>query len=164
MSWESSRKPKGHQFCYRTDRGGGGLSDIKDPLFPWGSSPILGSLCLLPEERYLSMPEIGEKERNYYLSKSYTDYTHKCTQSFLLPLPSLGYRISGKKSVVQGPSSIHVSKREHFQGHTVLTLAQAAWSPLHQSCVEPTRHPSHMVPEKTPGPKKETPNDCLAWV
>ena len=40
--------------------------------FSGDSSPILGSLCLLPEERRLSMPESGEKERNY-LFKSYTD-------------------------------------------------------------------------------------------
>ena len=63
------------QACYRTDwGGGGGLNDIKDPpFFSGGSSPILGLLCLPPEERHLSMPETGEKERNYYLFKSYTD-------------------------------------------------------------------------------------------
>ena len=33
---------------------------------------LLGSKCPLPEERCLSMPETGEKERNY-LFKSYTD-------------------------------------------------------------------------------------------
>ena len=33
---------------------------------------LLGLKCLLPEERCLSMPETGEKERNY-LFKSYTD-------------------------------------------------------------------------------------------
>ena len=33
---------------------------------------ILGSQCLPPEERRLSMPETGEKERNY-LFKSYID-------------------------------------------------------------------------------------------
>ena len=46
------------------------------PLFSlWGSppnTPILGSQCPLPKERCLSMPETGEKERNYLL-KSYTD-------------------------------------------------------------------------------------------
>ena len=35
---------------------------------PWH---LLGSPCLLPEEKRLSMPETGEKERNY-LFKSYT--------------------------------------------------------------------------------------------
>ena len=50
------------------NKSGGELNDIKDPLFfSGGSSPILGSLCPPPEERCLSMPEIGEKERNYYL-------------------------------------------------------------------------------------------------
>ena len=45
----------------------------KDPrFFSRGSSPILGSLFPLPEERHLSMPEIGDKERNY-LFNSYTD-------------------------------------------------------------------------------------------
>ena len=45
------------------------------PLFSlWGSplTHLLGSPCPPPEERYLSMPETGEKERNY-LFKSYTD-------------------------------------------------------------------------------------------
>ena len=40
-----------------------------------GSFPhahLLGSKCLPPEERRLSMPETGEKERNC-LFKSYTD-------------------------------------------------------------------------------------------
>ena len=48
--------------------GGGWLNNIKGPpLFSRGSSPILDSLCLPPEERRLSKPEIGEKERKYYL-------------------------------------------------------------------------------------------------
>ena len=55
---------------------GRGVNDVllpKDPPFFTGGPPhILGSLGLLPEERHLSMPEIGEKERNY-LFKSYTD-------------------------------------------------------------------------------------------
>ena len=46
------------------------------PLSVFGGSPshthLLGSKCPPPEERHLSMPEIGEKERNY-LFKSYTD-------------------------------------------------------------------------------------------
>ena len=43
------------------------------PVFSLGVPPhLLGSPCLLPEESCLSMPEIGEKERNY-LFKSYTD-------------------------------------------------------------------------------------------
>ena len=41
-----------------------------------GSSPphthLVGSKCPPPEERRLSMPEIGEKERNY-LFKGYTN-------------------------------------------------------------------------------------------
>ena len=45
----------------------------KDHTFLSGvPSHLLGSPCPLPEERRLSMPEIGEKERNY-LFKSYTD-------------------------------------------------------------------------------------------
>ena len=47
------------------------------PLSLSGGSPhphthLLGSKCPPPEERHLSMPETGEKERNY-LFKSYTD-------------------------------------------------------------------------------------------
>ena len=38
-----------------------------------GSPPhLLGLPCLPPEERRLSIPETGEKERNY-LFRSYTD-------------------------------------------------------------------------------------------
>ena len=49
----------------------------KDPPFLFLEVPpihthLLGSKCLPPEERRLSMPETGEKERNY-LFKSYTD-------------------------------------------------------------------------------------------
>ena len=49
----------------------------KDPPFlSLGITPshtdLLGSQCLLPEERRLSIPETGEKERNC-LFKSYTD-------------------------------------------------------------------------------------------
>ena len=36
------------------------------------NAPLLGSQCPPPEERRLSMPETGEKERNC-LFKSYTD-------------------------------------------------------------------------------------------
>ena len=40
----------------------------KDPPFSLGVPPnLLGSLCPPPEERCLSMPEIGEKERIIYL-------------------------------------------------------------------------------------------------
>ena len=42
------------------------------PFLSGGPSHLLGSPCPLLEERCLSMPEIGEKERNY-LFKSYTD-------------------------------------------------------------------------------------------
>ena len=45
----------------------------KDPPFSLGVLPnLLGLLCPPPEKRLLSMPEIGEKERNY-LFKSYAD-------------------------------------------------------------------------------------------
>ena len=40
--------------------------------FPPTHTHLLGSKCPPPEERRLSMPETGEKERNY-LFKSYTD-------------------------------------------------------------------------------------------
>ena len=40
--------------------------------YPPPHAHLLGSKCPLPEERRLSMPETGEKERNY-LFKSYTD-------------------------------------------------------------------------------------------
>ena len=39
---------------------------------PHTHTHLLGSKCPPPEERRLSMPETGEKERNY-LFKSYTD-------------------------------------------------------------------------------------------
>ena len=66
--------------CYRT---GGRWFEIyyyrKNPPFLFLEVPpqhththLLGSKCLLPEERRLSMPETGEKERNC-LFKSYTD-------------------------------------------------------------------------------------------
>ena len=38
----------------------------RNPPFSSGVPPyLLGSLSLMPEERRLSMPEIGEKERDY---------------------------------------------------------------------------------------------------
>ena len=52
-----------------------GVNDIllpKGPPFSPRVIPPLGSLCPPPEERHLSMPEIGKRERNY-LFKSYTD-------------------------------------------------------------------------------------------
>ena len=50
-----------------------GVNDIQGPpIFHWVFLPQQGSLCLLPEERHLSMQENGEKERNY-LFTSYTD-------------------------------------------------------------------------------------------
>ena len=53
-----------------------GRGAVNDILLPKGPPPfppnLLGSLCPLPEEGYLSMPEIGEKERNYSF-KGYTD-------------------------------------------------------------------------------------------
>ena len=61
--------------------GGGGwftiYYDRKDPPFlslgiPPPHTYLLGSKCPPPGERRLSMPETGEKERNY-LFKSYTD-------------------------------------------------------------------------------------------
>ena len=64
--------------CYRA---GGGWFTInyyrKDsPFCLWRFLPtpphLLGSKCPPPEERCLSMPETGEKER-HYLFKSYTD-------------------------------------------------------------------------------------------
>ena len=49
----------------------------KDPPFlslevPPHHTHVLGLKCPLPEERHLSIPETGEKERNYLL-KSYTN-------------------------------------------------------------------------------------------
>ena len=58
-----------------TEQTWGGVNNIQGPPFYSRSpSPILGSPCPPPEERRLSMPEIGEKERNY-LFKRYTDLT-----------------------------------------------------------------------------------------
>ena len=54
----------------------GGANDILlpkgPPLFLWGSPPPTRFTLPASRERCLSMPEIGEKERNY-LFKSYTD-------------------------------------------------------------------------------------------
>ena len=63
-----------YTYCYRTDPGGVyNMLLPKGPPFLSGGPPhLLGSPCPLPEERCLSMPETGEKERNY-LFKSYTD-------------------------------------------------------------------------------------------
>ena len=63
-------------FLLQNRPGPGGVNNILlpkglPPLSLWGP-PLLGSPCPPPEERYLSMPETGEKERNY-LFKSYTD-------------------------------------------------------------------------------------------
>ena len=63
--------------CYRTDPGRGVVGEgytitERTPLSFWGRPHLLGSPCPPPEERRLSMPDTGEKERNY-LFKSYTD-------------------------------------------------------------------------------------------
>ena len=56
------------------------------PLCLWGFPPhLLGSQCPPLEERYLSMPETGEKERNY-LFKSYTVLLSPSAQSGVLYL------------------------------------------------------------------------------
>ena len=63
-----------------TEQWGGGFTINyyrKDSAFlslevPSPHAHLLGSQCPPPEERRLSMPETGEKERNY-LFKSYTD-------------------------------------------------------------------------------------------
>ena len=66
----------GRSVTEQTWGGGGGTIYYyrKVPPFSlWGFPPhLLGSLCPLPKERCLLMPETGEKERNY-LFKSYTD-------------------------------------------------------------------------------------------
>ena len=71
----------GPLFCVHvTEQAGGGFTinyyRMDSPLPISGGSPphthLLGSKCPPPEERRLSMPETGEKERNY-LFKSYTD-------------------------------------------------------------------------------------------
>ena len=56
------------------------------PLCLWGFPPhLLGSKCPPLEERRLSMPETGEKERNY-LFKSYTVLPSPSAQSGVLYL------------------------------------------------------------------------------
>ena len=67
-----------YYYCYRAGRGVG-HDKLLQKGFPLsvsgGSYPhahLLGSKCPPPEERRLSMPETGEKERNY-LFKSYTN-------------------------------------------------------------------------------------------
>ena len=99
-------------YCYR-----------KDPPFSLGvPTCLLGSPCPSPEERHLSMPETGEKERNYLL-KSHTDLEQrlnvfiKILKFFRIstnihspsfsPLPSWGYRISGKEVEVHDSGSWH---------------------------------------------------------
>ena len=68
-------KDKYHMILLQNRQGEGVYNILlpKGPPFLSGGPPhLLGSLCPLPEERCLSMPEIGEKERNY-LFKSYTE-------------------------------------------------------------------------------------------
>ena len=61
---ERKKEKKDGRKCYRTDGGYERYAITKrTPLF-WGVPPVLCSLCPLPEERRLSMPKIGEKERN----------------------------------------------------------------------------------------------------
>ena len=116
-------------------------------LFLQGSSPVLGSLCPPPGERCLSMPEIGEKERNYYLFEiiqtKVLQNTHKLTQSFLLPLPSLGYRI-------------HDSGSQHHPRGKKGALPKPRGPK--KRCQMPRG------PQKDVWSPKETPNGCGAWV
>ena len=122
--------------CYRTDPevGSERYSITKrTPPFSLGVLPhLLGSLCPPWDKRRLSMPEIGEKERNY-LFKSYTNLEQwlnvfiKILKFFWIPinshspsffpLPSLGYRISGKEVEVRDSGS-----RQPCCRHRVPTL------------------------------------------
>ena len=136
------------------NRWGGGWFTInyyrKDPPFlSLGFPPhthLLGSKCPPPEERRLSMPETGEKER-HYLFKSYTDLElwlnvfNKIlkssriptdAQSFPLPLPSLGYRISGKEVEVRDSGSRH----HQWCGYCNLQLIQSHVAPPHVPAAE----------------------------
>ena len=68
-----SMGPPGLSYWYRTDVGVvvNDMLLLKGPPLLLQGSPQPTRFSL-PEERRLSMPEIGEKERNY-LFKSYTD-------------------------------------------------------------------------------------------
>ena len=67
LSKQEQRQNHAYMLLNRPEVGEGAEQYKGPPLFLWGSSSILGSLCPPPEERRLSMPEIGKKERNYYL-------------------------------------------------------------------------------------------------
>ena len=122
------------------------LNDIKDPpFFSRDSSPVLGLLCLLSEERCLSMPEIDEKERNYEFEIIHTKVlqsTHKCTQSFLLSFVQSGVPYLRKDVEVHDSGSWH-----HPCGRKgalpkpcgANRTPNAAWSP--KGCVVPKRDP-----------------------
>ena len=63
------------QYCYRTDPGGG-VNDIlllngPPPSAPGGLCPHTRFALPAARERCLSMPETGEKERNYLFKKLY---------------------------------------------------------------------------------------------
>ena len=112
--------------------------------FLWGfpfPTHLLGLKCPPPKERCLSMPETGEKERNY-LFKSYTGLEYWCNvfikilkssriptdaQSFPLPLPSPGYRVSGKEVEIRDSGSRH----HQLCGCRNLQLIQSHAAPSH---------------------------------
>ena len=81
------------------------------------------------------MPEIGKKERNYYLFKSYTDWSSlEYSQTHtVLPSPSAqsGVPYLRKEAEVHNSGSRHhpCGKREHFQSRVVLTLCQSCMVP-----------------------------------
>ena len=73
----SRLQPRMHECVTEQTRGvwGSEQHTITKRILPFslGVPPqLLGSPCPPPEKRHLSMPETGEKERNY-LFKSYTD-------------------------------------------------------------------------------------------
>ena len=92
---------------------------LMDPPFCFGGPPHTRFALPTARERRLSMPEIGEKERDYLFKKLHKLKSNDLmsslrsqipslrptnTQSFLPPLPILGYRISEKEIEVYGSS------------------------------------------------------------
>ena len=109
--------------CYRTNPGEGvwtiNYYGMDPPLCSGDSPPHTTFALLAARERRLSMPEIGEKERDFLFKELYKLKSNNLMSSlrsqspleypqmhspFLPPLPSPGSRVSEKEIEVRGSS------------------------------------------------------------